>query len=43
MYQFILNMWIMKKITGDQVNKLVTLNRLTLAEAQIILSTPQAQ
>ena len=41
MYQFILNMWIMKTVTETQVNALVTKGRLTAEEAAIILATPQ--
>lgn len=41
MYQFALNMWIMRRVTETWVNGLVTKNLLTRAEADMILATPQ--
>ncbi len=40
-YNFILNMWIMKRVDETFVQGQVTLNRLTQAEADMILATPQ--
>ncbi|MFZ5688690.1 MAG: hypothetical protein ACOY9Y_11045 [Bacillota bacterium] len=41
MYQFLLNMWIMKKITAQQVQNAVNKGYITQQEADIILATPQ--
>lgn len=40
MYQFILNMWIMRKIDAAYVQSKVP-TRITQAEADMILATPQ--
>lgn len=41
MYQFILNQWIAKKMTEDQVLFQVKKNRITKEEADMILATAQ--
>jgi uncharacterized protein (DUF2336 family) len=41
MYQFILNLWIMGKVTETQINALVTKGKITADEAAMILATPQ--
>lgn len=41
MYQFILNLWIMRRITSEQVQTYVSLGYITQAEADMILATPQ--
>lgn len=41
MYSFILNMWIMKRITATQVQTYVTKGFITQEEADMILATPQ--
>jgi hypothetical protein len=41
MYNFILNMWIMKKIDEAKVQSYVTKGYITQEEANIILATPQ--
>lgn len=41
MYQFLLNMWIMKKITETQVQNAVTKGYITQEQANMILATPQ--
>jgi len=41
MYGFILNMWIMKRITATQVQAYVTNGYITQEEADMILATPQ--
>lgn len=43
MYGFILNMWIMHKITEVKVAEYVTKGYITQPEADIILATPQAE
>lgn len=40
MYQFILNMWIMERITATQVQGFVP-QYITQAECDMILATPQ--
>lgn len=42
MYNFILNMWVFRKITETQVNSYVTKGFITQQEADQILATPQA-
>lgn len=42
MYGFILNMWIMGRITATQVQAYVTKGYITQEEANMILATPQA-
>ena len=41
MYNFILNMWIMKRLTQEQVQKYVTLGYINQEESDMILATPQ--
>lgn len=41
MYVFLLNMWIMKRIDEDYLNKANSLNRITETEKNMILATPQ--
>jgi len=41
MYQFILNMWVMRKINADKVQSYVP-RFITQEEADMILATPQA-
>lgn len=41
MYEFLLNMWVMHRITAAQVQNAVTKNYLTQKEADMILATPQ--
>lgn len=41
MYNFILNMWIMKRIDAIKVQSYVTKGYITQAEADMILTTPQ--
>ena len=40
-YNFILNMWIMKRVDETFINGQVRLNRLTQDEAEMIMATPQ--
>ncbi len=41
MYKFVYNMWIMKRITDEQVQAYADKGILTQEEVNIILSTPQ--
>ena len=41
MYNFILNMWIMRKIDETFIEFQVTKKRITQEEADMIMSTPQ--
>lgn len=41
MYKFVYNMWIMKRITAEQVQAYVNKGLLTQEEVDAILSTPQ--
>lgn len=41
MYNFLLNMWIMKRIDEDYLTNMVTKKRITEEEKQMILATPQ--
>ena len=41
MYTFILNMWIMGRVTTTQVAAYVTRGYITQAEADMILATPE--
>lgn len=40
-YGFLLNMWIMKRIDEAYLTTMVSMNRITEAEKQMILATPQ--
>ena len=40
-YGFLLNMWIMKRIDEQYSTTMVSLSRITEAEKQMILATPQ--
>lgn len=40
-YGFLLNMWIMKRIDEAYLTTMVAMNRITEAEKQMILATPQ--
>lgn len=42
-YGFLLNMWIMKRIDEQYLIAMVSLNRITEEEKQMILATPQIQ
>lgn len=41
MYNFLLNMWIMKRIDEAYLTTMVTKGRITEQEKQMILATPQ--
>jgi hypothetical protein len=41
MYQFVLNMWVWKRVTEENVNYYATRGFITTQEAQQILATPQ--
>jgi len=41
MYGFILNQWILKKITEAQITILVTKGKITQIQADVILATSQ--
>lgn len=41
MYGFLLNMWIMKKVNEVDLEKAVTIGRITSQEKDMIVSTPQ--
>lgn len=41
MYGFILNMWVMKRLSQEQVQICVTKGYITQSEADMILATPQ--
>ena len=41
MYQFLLNMWIMRKVDSEYLQRCVTLNYITQEEKDIITATPQ--
>lgn len=43
MYNFLLNMWIMKKVDEVYLTNMVTKGRITEQEKQMILVTPQVQ
>jgi len=43
MYAFLLNMWIMKKITDVQLQTQATKGKITQAEYAMIVATPQVQ
>lgn len=38
---FLLSMWLQNRLTPEQVNKAVTIGRITQAEADEILSVPR--
>lgn len=40
-YEFLLNMWIMKRINEDYLVTMVVLKKITEEEKQMILATPQ--
>jgi len=40
-YNFVLNMWIMKRVDATFVQAQVSMGRLTQEEADMILATPQ--
>ena len=42
-YDFLLNMWIMGRITEQQIQKAFTKGYITQEEANQILATPKAQ
>lgn len=42
MYQFLLNQWILRKITAERIQTAVTKGFITQEEANTILETPQA-
>lgn len=41
MYQFLLNMWIMRRIDEDYLNQVTEIGRITEEERDMILATPQ--
>ena len=43
MYNFLLNMWIMRKVDEAYLTNMVTKGRITEEEKQMILATPQVQ
>lgn len=43
MYSFLLNMWIMKKITESQIQIQVTKGKITQPEYNTIVAAPQVQ
>lgn len=43
MYNFILNMWVMRKIAAEKVQTYVTKSYITQVEADMILATPQVE
>lgn len=43
MYSFILNMWIMKRITEEHVQACVVKGFITQEQANMILATPQIE
>lgn len=40
-YEFLLNMWIMKRLDEQYLTQMVALKRITEEEKQMILVTPQ--
>lgn len=42
MYQFLLNMWIMKRVDETYLQGQVTKGRITQQEYEMIIATPQA-
>ena len=42
-YGFLLNMWIMRRIDENYLSQMVTLKRISEAEKQMIIATPQTQ
>lgn len=42
MYNFLLNMWIMRKVDESYLQSMVVKGRITQAEYEMIVSTPQA-
>lgn len=41
MYAFFLNMWIMRKITAEQLQTMITKGKITQAEYETIIATTQ--
>lgn len=41
MYQFLLNMWVMRKVNESYLQGQVTKGRITQAEYDMIVATPQ--
>lgn len=41
MYQFLLNMWVLKRCTADYIEQMCTKNRITAEQRDAILATPQ--
>jgi hypothetical protein len=41
MYEFVLNMWVMKRVTEAKVQTYVAKEFITQAEANMIIATPQ--
>lgn len=41
MYQFLLNMWVMKKVDESYLQNQITKGRITQAEYDMIVATPQ--
>lgn len=41
MYQFLLNMWIMRKVDETYLQARVTKNQITQQECEMIIATPQ--
>jgi len=41
MYQFLLNMWVMRKVNETYLQGQVTKSRITQAEYEMIVATPQ--
>jgi len=40
-YEFLLNMWILRRIDEDYLNRMVEKKYITTEEKQMILATPQ--
>lgn len=41
MYQFLFNMWVMRKVNDSYLQEQVTKGRITQAEYEMIVATPQ--
>ena len=41
MYQYLLNMWVMRRVTGTQIDAFVAKGYISREEADAIIATPQ--
>ena len=41
MYQYLLNMWVMRRVTGTQIDAFVARGYISQTEADTIIATPQ--